>query len=97
MEFRHYEGSLEYFRGLPRKIGEFVTRTFLSPFPLHIESESPLDTPIEPVTNENWPTAPDLLGRDVSWPPTREQLRDGVNRWDSLGTYYTDSEELDEC
>lgn len=27
-----------------------------------------LDAPLEPVTN-------------VDWPPTREQIRDGVNRW----------------
>ena len=66
-----------------------------------MEYEHPLDPPLEAVTNDGWPnadrTVPDIEGKDVSWPPTREQLRDGVNRWCDMGTYYTDSEELDEC
>lgn len=60
--------TVEFFRGLPKKLGEFVTRTFLSPYPLDSAShyESPLDEPLEPVTDWSNRTIPDVAGLDVS-------------------------------
>lgn len=75
------EGSLEFFRGLPRKLGQFVTRTLLSPYPLNPPSsyEHPLDEPIEQVVASDWTR------------PTIERPEAGqLNRWDSLGDYLRD-------